>query len=160
MKKISKDTPLSEITLRRYERPNSESKRDIVRKICLSIGLLQPGDSRDIVVDILFVMLNAKKQKKGLSSDEIQERVVNARKRHRLALNGVAASNVRRQLRRLKELFIIEKQGSQYRITEFMELKDIYRDKIEGFLVPSITSRISEYFDAADEKFGKKAKGK
>jgi len=43
---ISKDTPLSEITLRRYEKPSAYTKRELTRKICLSIGLLQPGDSK------------------------------------------------------------------------------------------------------------------
>jgi hypothetical protein len=44
-RKISKDTPLGEITLRRYESPTNESGRRLVRKLCLSLGLLQPGDS-------------------------------------------------------------------------------------------------------------------
>ncbi len=50
MSKISKDIPLSEITLRRYEKPSKLSERELVRKICLSVGLLQPGDSRDVIV--------------------------------------------------------------------------------------------------------------
>ena len=50
---ISKDAPLAEITLRRYEKPYEMSKRELLRKICLSIGLLQAGDSRDVIVDIL-----------------------------------------------------------------------------------------------------------
>jgi len=50
-----RDIPLAEITLRRYEKPYDSSKRELVRKICLSLGLLQPGDSRDIIVDILLV---------------------------------------------------------------------------------------------------------
>ena len=49
---VSRDIPLSEITLRRYERPYNMSRRELVRKLCLSVGLLQPGDSRDVVVDI------------------------------------------------------------------------------------------------------------
>ena len=39
-----KEVPLTEITLRRYEKPYDSSK-EIIRKICLSLGLLQPGDS-------------------------------------------------------------------------------------------------------------------
>ena len=61
-KTISKDTPLAEITLRRYEKPDNLSDRELVRKLCLSIGLLQPGDSRDVVVDVLYVMLKNKKK--------------------------------------------------------------------------------------------------
>ena len=36
-----KDIPLSEITLRKYEKPVGLEKRELVRKICLSLGLLQ-----------------------------------------------------------------------------------------------------------------------
>ena len=50
-----KDIPLSEITLRKYEKPSNLERRELVRKICLSLGLLQLGDSRDIIVDILLV---------------------------------------------------------------------------------------------------------
>ena len=48
------ETPLMEITLRRYEKPHNLSQRDTLKKLSLSLGLLQPGDSRDIIVDMLF----------------------------------------------------------------------------------------------------------
>ena len=86
MSKISKDTPLSEITLRRYEKPSKLSERELVRKICLSIGLLQPGDSRDVIVDILHVLLKAKKQKKSLDSKEIEKEVIEIRKKTKAAI--------------------------------------------------------------------------
>ena len=69
-----KDLPLSEITLRKYEKPHGLEKRELVRKICLSLGLLQLGDSRDIIVDILMVLIDANKKKEKLSSDEIRKR--------------------------------------------------------------------------------------
>ena len=55
---ISKDTPLAELTLRRYEKPYDLTGRSLVKKLCLSLGLLQPGDSRDVIVDVLHVLLN------------------------------------------------------------------------------------------------------
>ena len=76
MKKRSIDTPLSEITLRRYEKPYNLPKRELVRKLCLSLGLLNPGDSRDVIVDILYVLLEAGSNQKRLSSDEIREEVI------------------------------------------------------------------------------------
>jgi len=57
------ETPLMEITLRRYESPHNLNKRDTLKKLCLSLGLLQPGDSRDVIVDILLVLERAKKVK-------------------------------------------------------------------------------------------------
>lgn len=62
---MPKDIPLNEITLRRYEKPYESSRRELVRKVCLSLGLLQPGDSRDIIVDIMFVLEEARKTKHG-----------------------------------------------------------------------------------------------
>ena len=158
MKKISKDIPLSEITLRRYERPHKQTRREIIRKLCLSIGLLQPGDSRDIIVDVLYVLLNAKKQKKKLTSEEIKDKVVQARKKHKLPLIGIASSNIRRQLRRLKDLFIVEKTNNLYRITEFLSMGEIFEEKLNGFLMPSLVSRVGEYFNAVDENLKKSNK--
>src|SRR3989338_8274600 len=139
---ISKDTPLAEITLRRYEKPESLQGRDLIRKFCLSLGLLQPGDSRDIVVDILKVLLKSKKE---LSCEEIKEIVITERKEHKLKLLGIAPSNIRRQLKRLRELSIAEKAANSYRINENAKLSELLEEKIERFLLPSITSRIKEY---------------
>src|SRR3989338_8772372 len=103
---VSKDTPLAEITLRKYEKPSSDMhKRDIIKKLCLSVGLLHPGDSRDIIVDIFHVLIESKDT---LDSEEVQKRVIEYRKKRNLVLKGVAQSNIRRQLRRLRELFLVE----------------------------------------------------
>jgi len=142
----SRDSPLSEITLRRYEKPYTANRRDLVRKLCLSIGLLQPGDSRDIVVDILGVMLQNKK--KAMSSVEIRDLAMAIRKKNKLPLVGVAESNVRRQLKRLRGLFLIEKVKKSYRITEFDELHNIFEEKIEKYYLKSIVDRVKEYFVA------------
>ncbi len=150
-KTISKEIPLSEITLRRYEKPTNLSERELVRKICLSIGLLQPGDSRDVIVDVLNVLIKAKKENKNLTSDEICNQVIEERKKLKLAMLGIASSNIRRQLKRLKDLLLVEKRLNAYRITEFSNLHEIFEEKIEKFLLPSISSRIKEYLKKADE---------
>ena len=146
-KTISREIPLAEITLRRYEKPSKLSERELVRKLCLSIGLLQPGDSRDIIVDILHVLVKAKKQKKELSSDEIEKEVIEARKKQKLALHGIASSNIRRQLKRLRDLFIVEKVKNNYRINEFEELGTIFEEKINKFYISSIVDRVKDYFE-------------
>ena len=145
-KTISKEIPLSEITLRKYEKPSKLSDRELVRKLCLSIGLLQPGDSRDVIVDILHVLLKAKKSKKLLSSDEVEKEVINSRKKQKLALQGIASSNIRRQLKRLRDLFLVEKVKNSYRITEFEDLSIIFEEKIEKFYLKAIVDRVKEYF--------------
>ena len=75
MGKISIDTPLAEIQLRRYEKPQLTG-RDLVRRVCLSLGLLQPGDSRDVIVDIMMVLLKARTKKEELHSEEIKNHVI------------------------------------------------------------------------------------
>ncbi|MBW2983967.1 hypothetical protein KY361_02540 [Candidatus Woesearchaeota archaeon] len=149
---ISKDTPLSEITLRRYEKPTHKG-RDLVRKLCLSSGLLQPGDSRDIIVDVLHVLLKERRKGQQLSSSDVEKLVVEERKQNNLPMLGIASSNIRRQLKRLRDLLIIEKIGSNYRINENGLLEDIFSEKIEGFLLASIVSRAKEYFKKIDEEF-------
>jgi hypothetical protein len=43
-----KERPLAELTLRKYEKPYRLSGRELVRKLCLSLGLLQPADGREV----------------------------------------------------------------------------------------------------------------
>jgi len=150
-KTISKDIPLAEITLRRYEKPTNLAGRELVRKLCLSLGLLQPGDSRDVIVDILNVLIKARKEQKNLTSDEICALVIEERKALKLQMLGIASSNIRRQLKRLKDLLLIEKRLNAYRITEHSSLNEIFEERIEKFLLPSINSRIKEYLKRIDE---------
>ena len=145
--KIAKDTPLAEITLRKYENPSSLNKRDLIKKLCLSIGLLQPGDTRDIIVDVLLTLIS---EKKMLSAKEIEDKVIQIRKNENLPLKGIASSNIRRQLKRLKDLFLIESLSNSYRINENEKLINIFEEKIEKFYIKSITERIKEYFKAAE----------
>ena len=148
MKTVAKDTPLAEITLRKYENPNNLSNRELIKKLCLSIGLLQPGDSRDIIVDVLLVLIN---KNKSLSAKEIEDNVIERRKNDNLPLRGVASSNIRRQLKRLKDLFLIESISNEYRINENEKLINIFEEKIEKFYIKSIIDRIKEYFRALEK---------
>ncbi len=151
--KISRDTPLMELTFRRYEKPSNLQGRDLVRKFCLSIGILQPGDSRDVVVDILHTLLDAKKQKQELSSEKIKELVIEYRKENKLPMTGIASSNIRRQIKRLREIMIVEKVRSTYRISEFTDLSETFNEKVEQYLLPPIITRVKEYFSEIDKNF-------
>jgi hypothetical protein len=150
MQKISRDIPLDEVTIRRYEKPTVKG-RELVRKLCLSLGLLQPGDSRDVIIDILSVMLWAKKP---LLPDEIEKWVVKERERHGLEMLGITSSNILRQLRRLKVLFLVEKIKTGYRMTENMNLSGIFEEKIEKLLIAVISQRVLDYCRKVDEEFG------
>jgi hypothetical protein len=153
MRKVIKDTPLMELTLRRYEKPCNLDMRELLKKFCLSMGLLQPGDSRDIIVDVLHVLLRAKKERLDISSEQIRENVMDMRKEYGLPMLGVASSNVRRQIKRLRDLMLVEKVRNNYRIMEFGRLHDTFEDKIGQYILPTITSRVKEYCQVIDQEF-------
>ena len=152
---ISKDIPLAELTLRKYEKPANLSDRELIRKLCLSIGILQPGDSRDVIVDIFYAFLEASKKRKHLSMKDIETAVVDLRKRFNLPLVGITAPNITRQVRRLKDISLLEKAVSGYRVTEFSSLHDLFEEKIESTILSSINSRIKDYLKKIDNDFRK-----
>ncbi|MBM3233476.1 hypothetical protein FJZ19_00095 [Candidatus Pacearchaeota archaeon] len=142
---MAQDIPLAEITLRRYEKPYSMEKRELVKRICLSLGFLQPGDGRDVIVDVLMVLEEARKNKKQLTSDEIKKKVEENRQKHNLEMKGIAESNIRRQLKRLHDIMLVDKKENLYNISEFSSLSEIFSSKIEKFLVPQCIERVKEY---------------
>ncbi|MBW2979651.1 hypothetical protein KY307_03310 [Candidatus Woesearchaeota archaeon] len=147
-----KELPLAEITLRKYEKPSAENERDLVKKFCLGLGLLQPGDSRDIIIDILLILL---KSEKPIKSDELREEVIEYRKLMNLPLTGIAHSNIRRQLLRLKNLYLIEKKSDGYRITENTSLREILLQRIKPILLEQTYNRILEYAETIDKNVRK-----
>lgn len=147
-----KDSPLSEITLRKYEKPYQLDRRELVKKICLSLGLLQPGDSRDVIVDILLVLIESSKEKRTISSDEIKSKVEELRKKHNLEARGIAESNIRRQLKRLRDAMLVDKKNNLYNLTEFSSMSEIFQEKIEKFLIPQTVERIKEYLNELEKK--------
>ncbi|HLC90713.1 MAG TPA: hypothetical protein VJI15_03005 [Candidatus Nanoarchaeia archaeon] len=155
MGKISRDTPLAEITLRRYEKPTM-GDRELVRKFCLSVGLLQPGDSRDVMVDVFHVLLKARQEREELHSEEVKNKVMTLRKSLNLPMLGIASSNIRRQLKRLKDLHLIETNANLYRITEWNSISEIFEDKVENFIIKSVMSRVKDYVQKIDEEFSEK----
>lgn len=144
-----KDSPLAELTLRKYEKPYRLSGRELVRKLCLSLGVLQPGDSRDVVVDVFHALLQAREP---VSLADVERRVKKARKQHRLPLQGVASSNIRRQVKRLKDLLLVERVGQKCRVAENAKLDEIFAERIEKFYLPAIVSRVREYCEAVEKE--------
>ena len=139
-------SPLAELTLRKYEKPIRLQGRDLVRKFCLSVGLLQPGDSRDVVVDVLISLLDAASP---LSQGEIGLSTRASRTQAGSSMKGCAASNIRRQVRRLKESFLLDKQGSKYVLRQ--PLGDAFEEHFEKLYVPAIVGRVKEYCVALDK---------
>ena len=70
---------------------------------------------------------------------------IELRKKENLPLKGIAGSNIRRQLKRLKDLFLIENVKNEYRINENETLINIFEEKIEKFYIKGIIDRIKDY---------------
>ncbi|MFT4310340.1 MAG: hypothetical protein ACMXYC_01795 [Candidatus Woesearchaeota archaeon] len=147
------ESPLAEMTLRKYERPYKLSKRELVAKLCLSLGVLQPGDSRDVIIDVLYVLLEARQTRTLLSSIEVRNAVVDVRRACNIRLLGIADSNIRRQLLRLRDIAIVEKIKNDYRIAEHETMQQIFNEHIKAFYLASILQRIEEYTQAIDKEF-------
>jgi len=145
--KISREVPLAELTLRKYERPQPGDIRELAKKVCLSLGLLSPGDHRDVIVDVFVVFLQSKEY---LAAPDVERSVRQLRKSKGLTAEGTATSNIRRQMRRLKELYLIEGRNNAYRITEQLPLSVIWKDKIAPILLESTIARVQEYLTAID----------
>lgn len=143
-----RETPLAELTLRKYEKPFEIRGRELVKKLCLSLGLLQPGDSRDVIVDVFDVLLRSRE---GVTAEHLESRVKEFRKIAKLPLKGIAPSNIRRQVKRLRDLYLVEKTGNLYRIAEGASLAELFEEKIEKFYLKTILERIKEYLRLMDQ---------
>lgn len=151
-KKTIIDKPITAITLRKYELPGKLRKRELVKKVCLSLGLLNPGDSRDIIVDILYVFLESKRPKTLTS---IEKSVYKLRKKLNQPLQGITPSNITRQIRKLKELNIVEYKDKKYFLTENLTLYEIFETKIKRITLEPVIERVEEYLKKCDEVFEK-----
>jgi DNA-binding transcriptional ArsR family regulator len=142
MRKSFQDLPVIDLSLRKFEKP-SGSFKDLLRKFCISIGLLQPGDSRDVIVDLLALFIRSARQKKYLSANEVYKFIINN------CDKGSSPSNTRRHLFRLKELDLVEKNSNGYRLREWLTLKELVSDLVNFKVKPTI-NRVFEYAEFID----------
>ena len=143
--KVYKEKPIVEVCLRKYEKPY-QTGDELLRKFCISIGLLQPGDSRDTVVDVFKILLKNRETKILMDSNEIAELVKQKRE--------IADSNVRRHLKKLEDLGIVERMPQGYRIREWLDIKTIMKDFVKKFIVEPTYERILEYADKIEQSLG------
>lgn len=138
--------PFDEVTLRSYGKIGDVKGRELIKKICLSIGLIQINDSRDVVVDVFFALVLANKEKVWLSSKDIEEQVKKIRSEFKLELKGIAGSNIRRILKQLMDYGFIERKASKYRFIDFSHPSEIFGRIVEK-KYDKIISRITNYFN-------------
>ncbi len=79
--------------------------------------------------------------------------VIELRQERNLPMIGIAPSNIRRQIKRLRDIQLVEKIVNSYRITEDAKLEEIFEERIKKYFIEPITKRIKEYFKKTDEEF-------
>jgi hypothetical protein len=110
--------------------------------------LLQPGDGRDVVVDVFHTLLHADK---ALTSEDVERLVKEHRTTHNLPHKGVTSSNIRRQIKRLRDIYLIDKLGTTYRLSENANLADIFTERLQDFYLRTIVDRVKDYCHAVDK---------
>jgi hypothetical protein len=142
MKRVFKDTPIGEVTLRRFEKPISDDLRTLVRKFAISVGLLQPGDGRDVVSELLYCFIEASRKKEFLEIEPLLDRFKGK--------DGGTPNNVRRQIRRLKDMNLIERTNYGYRLIEFLPLNTIFKEHVLKYNIEPCIERLDEYSKMID----------
>lgn len=140
--------PFDEIVLRLYSSPSNFKGRDLIKKACLSCGLLNPGDSRDVIVDVFTVLAFAKKNKEWLSSVVIGDRVAEMRLSENLPLEGTAGSNIRRILKILRDYGFVLKEKARYQVNG--NLEEAFQNVLDK-RVNKIIDRNKAFFKAVNE---------
>jgi len=138
------DAPLIELVLRKYERPENSDKKALLRMFLLSVGLIQPGDSRDTIVPIFDILMQATKTKESMKVGDICARLE----------KGAAPSNVRRHLRRLMAIKLVEKADGGYRIAESFDLPLAFKYVTQKYVLSDVLERIEIYAGALKEAYG------
>ena len=133
--KVHREIPISEITLRKFEKPHGD-KREISRKFLMSVGLLQPGESRDFLLDIFLFFI--KHRGKIMRTRDVVQNV------------DVSQSNLRRHLKRLRDAGFVERISGGYRIRENMKIGEIV-DEILLQNINSSLARVREYARELDK---------
>ncbi len=143
-RKVFKDIPVIDVHIRKFEKPDNFSLNVLMRKFCISMGLLQPGDGRDSIVDLLTLFYKAGRVKRYLTIEEVYKFMLGLEK------SGTAQSNVRRNILRLKDLGFIDRTGNGYRIREWLSFHGLVSE-FTKFKVEPVLERIKEYAKALDD---------
>jgi hypothetical protein len=143
-KKLYKDLPLAGISLNEFEKPSADYFTNL-RRFCISIGVISPGESRVAIVYILDILLRAKATNpNGLDSLQITKALYNLDVK-------IVYANILRDVRKLIGIGIIERRGNLFRIKENLPLKELLETFIRPYIIDRIIKRVLEYADAIDK---------
>jgi hypothetical protein len=141
--RLFKDRPLSGIALNEFERPTNDYNTNI-RRFCISLGLVSPGESRIAIVYLLDILLKARKKRpEGLDSYEIIKELYKRKIK-------IVYANILRDLRKLIAVGLVEKRNSLYRIKENLKLDEIITSFIKPYIIDRMLGKIEEYAKSID----------
>lgn len=147
-KRLYKDTPLAGISLSEFERPGSDYFTNL-RRFCISIGVISPGESRIGIVHILDVLLKEKERHpEGIDSYALVKELYKTEVK-------IVYANILRDIRKLIAVGLVEKRDGKYRIKENMHLSEILDSFIKPYIIDRILKRVSEYASKLDEQLEK-----
>jgi hypothetical protein len=142
--RLFKDRPLSGISLNEFERPTNDYNTNL-RRFCISLGLISPGESRIAIVYLLDILLKArKKNPEGLESYELTKELYKRKVK-------IVYANILRDLRKLIAVGLVEKRNNLYRIKENLKLNEIISSFIKPYIIDRILSKIEEYAKSIDK---------
>ncbi len=141
--RLYKDRPLAEISLKEFEKPTSDYITNL-RRLCISLGVVSPGESRIAIVYILDILIKAREKKqKSLDSYAVVKELYRRNVK-------IVYANVLRDIRKLISVGLVEKRDNGYRIKENLPINEILKTFIKPYIVDKIFNRIIEYADAID----------
>lgn len=136
---MEEEKPLVEITLAKFDRPHGVKKDELLRRFCVSLGLLQAGDSRDLMPKILDAMLE---NREPLTLNQLMKHLPKA-----------APSGVRRHLRRMIDLRLVERHKTRYRLAEGESLEFIVKYLLKRYIDEEIFDRLEDYANALEDVY-------
>lgn len=147
--KLFKDRPLYRVVLSEFEKPSADYFSNL-RRFCISLGLVNPGESRIGIVYILDILLRSRKDKPGgLSSYEMIRKLYNNNVR-------IVYANILRDLRKLIAAGLVEKINGNYRIKENLDLLEILDKFVKPYIIDRILKKIEEYASAVERDMKRK----
>lgn len=143
--KLYRDKPLSGISLNEFEKPTNDYNTNI-RRLCISLGLVRPGESRIAIVYILDILLKSRKKKPdGIDSYEIIKELYRKKVR-------IVYANILRDMRKLMAVGLVEKRNTMYRIRENMKLNEIISGFVKPYIIDRTIGKIEEYAKAVERE--------
>ncbi|MBE5729585.1 hypothetical protein IHI26_00230 [Candidatus Parvarchaeota archaeon] len=147
--KLFKDKPLYRLVLSEFEKPSGDYFSNL-RRFCISLGLVNPGESRIGIVYILDILLKARKDKpNGLSSYDIIKKLYSNNVK-------IVYANILRDLRKLIATGIVEKIDSNYRIKENMDLPEILDKFVKPYIIDRVLKKVGDYASAIEKDVKKR----